>query len=321
MNPSTTSHENDKPILEVEHMSLRYRIASKEIAVVEDVSFSVGRKETVCIIGESGCGKTSVLMGVAGMSQGDVQGRVLFNGRDISSLAEKERRKLRGKEIAMVFQDPKSALNPVMTIGRNLYELMRSHQNISREHACKQSIGLLARVGLPASKQLLSYYPHRLSGGMRQRVVIAGAMANNPKLLLADEPTSSLDVTLRMQVINLFESIVKENECSMLIATHDLCVVRKLAQKIIVMYAGQIVEQGDAGVLLFPAHPYTKLLVACDSAQTQMTQNGEPPSPLALPMGCRFASRCPERCNACDKPPETFKRDDGRKIRCHFPYK
>ena len=219
----------------------------------------------------------------------------------------------------MVFQDPKSALNPVMTIGGNLYELIRSHQKISREKAREQSIGLLTRVGLPAPKQLLSYYPHRLSGGMRQRVVIAGAMANNPKLLLADEPTSSLDVTLRMQMISLFESIIKENECSMLIATHDLCVVRKLAQKIIVMYAGQIVEQGDAGVLLSPAHPYTKLLVACDSAQTQVTQNGEPPSPLALPSGCRFASRCPGRRDICTTPPETFKRGDGRMIRCHFP--
>ena len=221
MNPNAIIPDNDNPVLEVEHMSLRYRIASRDVAVVEDVSFVVDRKETVCIIGESGCGKTSVLMGIAGISQGNVQGRVLYNGIEISSLSEKERRKLRGKEIAMVFQDPKSALNPVMTIGSNLYELMRSHQRISREKAREQSIRLLTQVGLPTPKQLLSYYPHRLSGGMRQRVVIAGAMANNPKLLLADEPTSSLDVTLRMQVISLFENIIKKNECSMLIATHD----------------------------------------------------------------------------------------------------
>ena len=317
MNLTTTKPDHDKPLLAVDHMSIHYRVASKNVAVAEDISFIVGKQETVCIIGESGCGKTSVLMGVAGLSQGVVQGRVLYNGKDISSFPERERRKLRGKEIAMIFQDPKSALNPVMSVGRSLYELMRAHQKISRKQANKNSIELLAGVGLSAPEQLLSYYPHRLSGGMRQRVVIAGAIANKPKLLLADEPTSSLDVTLRMQMISLFESIINKNKCSMLLATHDLCVVRNLAQKIIVMYAGQIVEQGDAKVLSSPAHPYTKLLIECDSARTRLTQSGEHPAPMNLPAGCRFASRCAVRRDVCATPPDIFSREDGRQIRCH----
>lgn len=307
------------PLLAVEKFTLRYKIASKSVAVAEDISFHVDGGDIVCLIGESGCGKTSVLMGIAGLSQGETTGAVLYNGIDLSTLPEKQRREMRGKEISMIFQDPKGALNPVMTIGQNLREILRAHQKISKFQARSISVDLLKRLNLPTPEKLLDYYPHKLSGGMRQRIVIAGALANNPKVLLADEPTSSLDITLKIQIIELFGSIRQNTSCAMLIATHDLFLVRHLAQKVIVMYAGQIVEQGTDDVLKFPAHPYTRLLKACDASQPVAINEGEPPSPLSMPMGCRFAPRCAMRQGICDeKQPEIITRSDGRQVRCHL---
>lgn len=295
----------------------------RSIPVTDKLRFDVRAGETVCLIGESGCGKTTTLLTLMGLSGGEVSGSVRLNGRELTRLKEREFRALRGKEMAFIFQEPRSAMNPVRTVGGSLCQILRAHRRLSAAEARRRSVELLARVYLPAPERILKSYPHELSGGMRQRVLIAAALANDPKLILADEPTSSLDATIRTQIIGLFCDIKANRRCAFLIATHDLSLVRRLAERVLVMYAGQIVEQGEAGAVLgAPAHPYTRALLSSaaeDPLSPLLPLNGEPPSAFRYPDACRFHPRCPlarEVCASC-APPERMT-SAGSLVRCHI---
>ena len=288
------------------------------LTVTQGLSFAVEAGHTVCLIGESGCGKTVTLLSLLGLSGGRVSGSVHLEGEELLSLPEKAWRQVRGKQISMVFQEPQSALNPVMTVGRGLCELIAAHKKLPAAQLRREAIALMLTVGLPAPETLFERYPHELSGGMRQRILIAGALAHSPKLVLADEPTSALDVTIRAQMTDLFGRLKRERGCSFLIATHDLALVRRLADRVLVMYAGQLVEQGEAArVLAAPRHPYTKALLAAAREEGPLALlEGEPPSPSAFPTGCRFHPRCPERSPACAAQCPTRQGDDTHSWCC-----
>ncbi|SBV97798.1 oligopeptide transporter subunit; ATP-binding component of ABC superfamily [uncultured Eubacteriales bacterium] len=270
-------------------------------AVTEGLSFTVEPGSTTCLIGESGCGKTVTLLSLLGLSRGTVSGSVALEGRELLGLSPRAWRRVRGREISMIFQEPQSALNPVMTVGRGLCELIAAHRPMGAALLRREAEGLMAAVGLPGPSTLFDRYPHELSGGMRQRVLIAGALAHSPRLVLADEPTSALDMTIRAQIIDLFGRLKRERSCSFLIATHDLALVRRLADRVLVMYAGELVEQGEAAeVLSTPRHPYTRALLAAAREEGPLSLlEGEPPSPAAFPTGCRFHPRCPDSLPAC----------------------
>jgi len=313
----------EAPLLSVRDLSTSFRADKRFIPVTDKLRFEVRAGETVCLIGESGCGKTTTLLTLMGLSGGEVSGSVRLNGRELTRLKEREFRALRGREMAFIFQEPRSALNPVRTVGGSLCQILRAHRRLSAAEARRLAAELLTRVYLPAPEQILKSYPHELSGGMRQRVLIAAALANDPKLILADEPTSSLDATIRAQIIGLFCDIQSNRSCSFLIATHDLHLVRRLAERVLVMYAGQIVEQGEAGTVLdAPAHPYTCALLssAAEAApSSSRLLHGDPPSAFRYPGACRFHPRCPlarELCASC-APPERMT-SAGSLVRCHL---
>lgn len=306
-------------MLEVRGLSAGFGNKDALITAVDRLSFSLKQGHTLCVVGESGCGKTTALLSLMGLSQGQTDGEVIFKGRNLLALPRKELRRIWGKELSVIFQEPQTALNPVLTVGTTLCHLIRAHQPLSRAQAEQRAVELMARVGLPDPAALIRRYPHELSGGMRQRVLIAGALANEPDLVLADEPTSALDVTIRAQIIALFAALRAERSCSFLIATHDLTLVRRLADEILVMYAGQMVEYGSAKeILARPEHPYTAALLAADREDGAAPLGGEPPSPAAFPAGCRFHPRCPAACSACarEEPPLSPRRTGGGLVRC-----
>lgn len=288
------------------------------LTVTQGLSFTVEAGRTTCLIGESGCGKTVTLLSLLGLSGGKASGSVRLNGEELLTLPEKAWRQVRGKQMSMVFQEPQSALNPVMTVGRGLCELIAAHQKLPAAQLRRKAVELMLTVGLPAPETLFERYPHELSGGMRQRVLIAGALAHSPKLVLADEPTSALDVTIRAQMTDLFGRLKRERGCSFLIATHDLALVRRLADWVLVMYAGEMVEQGAAAeVLAVPRHPYTKALLAAAREEGPLALlDGEPPSPGAFPTGCRFHPRCPEAMPVCTGQCPNWQGDDAHSWCC-----
>jgi oligopeptide transport system ATP-binding protein len=313
----------EEPLLSVRDLSTSFRMDKRSIPVTDKLRFDVRAGETVCLIGESGCGKTTTLLTLMGLSGGEVGGSVRLNGQELTQLKEREFRAFRGKEMAFIFQEPRSAMNPVRTVGSSLCQILRAHRHLSAAESRRLAAELLSRVYLPAPEQILKSYPFELSGGMRQRVLIAAALANDPKLILADEPTSSLDVTIRTQIIRLFCDIKSNRSCSFLIATHDLNLVRRMAERVLVMYAGQIVEQGEAGTVLFaPAHPYTCALLSSaaeDPRAPSLLLNGEPPSAFRYPSACRFHPRCPLASEVCANcaPPERIT-SAGSLVRCHI---
>jgi oligopeptide/dipeptide ABC transporter ATP-binding protein len=313
----------EAPLLSVRDLSTGFRVDNHPVPVTDKLGFDVCVGETVCIIGESGCGKTTTLLSVMGLSGGVVSGSVRLCGQELTLMRERDFRKLRGKKMSYIFQEPRSALNPVQTVGNSFVQILRAHRHLPTAEARQRAVELLSRVNLPNPGQILKSYPHELSGGMRQRVLIAAALANDPALILADEPTSSLDVTIREQIIRLFCEIKSNRSCSFLIATHDLKLVRRMAERILVMYAGQIVEQGVTGtVLSAPVHPYTRALISSaaeDPLSLPPPLYGEPPSPFRYPGGCRFHTRCPdarESCASC-APPEKYSAA-GSLVRCHI---
>jgi oligopeptide/dipeptide ABC transporter ATP-binding protein len=290
-------------LLRVEDLKIYFKSDDVVARAVDGISFEVGEQEIVCLVGESGCGKTVSalsLLGLVPIPPGEVAGgRVLFDGRDLLALKEAQMRQIRGNRIAMVFQEPLTSLNPVFTIGDQIAEAIQTHRRIDKTELKKRCLALLSDVGLPEPAERLGAYPHQLSGGQRQRAMIAMALACDPDLIIADEPTTALDVTVQAQIIALFQSLQRSRSMSVLYITHDLGVVAEIADRVYVMYAGSIMEQGSAhAVFRHARHPYTQALLASLPDRSKRGQRlysipGSVPNPAYRPTGCPFHPRCP----------------------------
>ena len=313
-------------LLEVNNLNTHFFTRNGVIKAVDGISFSLEKGEILGIVGESGAGKSITgfsMLGLIDKPGKIVDGEIIFNGEDLVKKSEEELQKIRGNEIAMIFQDPQTSLNPVINIGHQLMETILYHNpSVSKKDAYNACIDILKLVGLPAADKRMKSYPHQLSGGMKQRVVIAMALLNNPKLLIADEPTTALDVTIQAQILYLMKKLSSNFNSSLILITHDIAVVSQLCDKIAVMYAGRIVEYGKKEDIIFnPQHPYTKGLIEClpklDDDKERLYQiPGIMPSLLSLPKGCYFKDRCEYADGECDVyPPE--QEINGRRIFCH----
>ncbi|MEK5173764.1 ABC transporter ATP-binding protein [Heyndrickxia sp. FSL W8-0496] len=313
-------------VLEVKGLSTSFSTDNGIIPVVNNIDFTVKRQEVVGIVGESGCGKSVTSLSIMGLiptSNGKVEGGIYFNGENLANFSEKKMRSIRGNEIAMIFQEPMTSLNPVFTIGEQLTESIKIHWKWSKKKAREHAIQMLQKVGLPRAEQLINEYPHQLSGGMRQRVMIAMAMLCNPKLLIADEPTTALDVTIQAQILELMKKLNKETDTSIIMITHDLGVVAEMCQRIIVMYSGKIVEEADVRTIFKePKHPYTVGLIQSVPDMRQKKERlysipGNVPKPGSIEFGCHFAPRCPHAHDRCfTDTPELTTLKNGQKVRC-----
>jgi peptide/nickel transport system ATP-binding protein len=302
-------------ILSVRDLLVSFRTENGLVRVLDGVSFDVHQGEVLGIVGESGSGKTVTVLAVMGLitdPNAVIQGSIKYKGRELIGLKQRDMRALRGREIAMIFQDPMTALTPVYTIGWQIAEQILAHQKVSRKQAWHQATALLEEVGIPKPSEAVHRYPHQLSGGMRQRAVIAMALSCNPALLVADEPTTALDVTVQAQILDLLRQLQTRHGSSIIFITHDLGVMAELADRVMVMYAGRIVERADKAALFAgPRHPYTLALLdsipPMEGPRPDRLRSiaGAPPSLLNLPNGCAFAPRCPQRQTQCDaaKPP------------------
>lgn len=297
-------------VLIVEELSVAFKTFGGEVQAVRGVSFELYKGETLAIVGESGCGKSvtsNAILGLIPQPPGKIKsGKVMFKGRDMTKLSKARLRKIQGVDISMIFQDPMTALNPTLSVGEQLMEGLRTHHKISKANARKKAIEMLELVGIPNPEERLKQYPHQFSGGMRQRIVIAIALICEPELLIADEPTTALDVTIQAQILELFEDIQSKTGVSIILITHDLGVVAKIADRIAVMYAGKIIEIGDKREIFYtPQHPYTKGLLnsvpRLNSKEEELQPiEGTPPDLFAPPSGCPFAARCPFAMDVCD---------------------
>ena len=320
-------------LLEIENLSVEFPSQNGVMHAVDGVSLSLDEGEVLGIVGESGSGKSVTMMALMGLVSypGRVRAdKLRFAGHDLLALSQGERNKLVGKDVAMIFQEPTTSLNPCFTIGFQLAETLRLHLGLDRKAAKKRSIELLEQVGIPAPESRLKAYPHQLSGGMNQRVMIAMAIACNPRLLIADEPTTALDVTIQAQILDLLRSLQKERGMALVLITHNMGVVSEMAQRVAVMYAGQIMEERGAQALFnLPQHPYTEALLAAlpersDGSARLATIPGMVPGLYDRPAGCLFAPRCAyatEHCGAVR--PQLRSWDDasygGGMVRCHYP--
>lgn len=312
-------------VLEVKDLSIRFR--EQSIDLIDSVSFRIERGQTLCLVGESGCGKSVTSLAVMGLlpksSATVTQGSIRFNGRNMLGLPESEVEDLRGNRMAMIFQEPMTSLNPVFTVGHQVAEAVRRHTNCSKVEARERALAMFRKVRMPAAEKRLDDYPHQMSGGMRQRVMIAMALANDPALLIADEPTTALDVTIQAQIMDLMRELQDETGAALLMITHDLGVVAEIADQVAVMYAGRIVESGPvAQIFDEPQHPYTLGLMgsmpAISGRQGRLlTIPGAVPAPDAMPAGCRFASRCPFVINDCHGArPDLRTANNGQYVAC-----
>ncbi|NTW57051.1 MAG: ABC transporter ATP-binding protein [Chlorobiaceae bacterium] len=314
-------------ILELKNLRTYYSTDSGTAKAVDGVSFSLGRNRTLGVVGESGCGKSVTALSVmrlVPMPPGYFAGGEIFwKGRDLLKLSEDEMRKLRGDEIAMIFQEPMSSLNPVFTCGSQIMEQILIHRDIKHEEAKKRSVELLHLVGIPNPAERFSSYPHELSGGMRQRVMIAMALSCNPALLIADEPTTALDVTVQAQILDLIGKLQSDTGMSVMLITHDFGVVAELCEEVLVMYASRVVEKGSVRQIFSnPLHPYTKGLLksiprlGAPSERLHVIE-GFVPSAVNLPDGCRFAGRCPIADDHCRRDqPELLQLEPGHETAC-----
>lgn len=322
------------PVLDVRNLTTQFFTRSGIVYAVDDISFSVGEGETLGIVGESGCGKSVTSLSIMRLVPnppgkivgGQIMLRIGDQTRDVAKLSDQEMRRVRGNDIAMIFQDPMTSLNPVYTIGDQLMEPLRLHLGLNNEDAKTRAIDLLKRVGIPAPEDRFHAFPHQFSGGMRQRVMIAIALACNPKVLLADEPTTALDVTIQAQILDLMAGLNRDFNTAIVLITHDLGVVAEVCKRVIVMYAGKIVEQGAATSLFpNPQHPYTMgLLNSAPKLGLGIKDplkpiGGLPPDLLAPPKGCRFKTRCPRRQAKCDEAPPLVETAPGQLAACWFP--
>jgi peptide/nickel transport system ATP-binding protein len=313
-------------MLKIEHLSLSVPGADGEKTAVDDVSLGLAPGHVLGLVGESGCGKTLTAQAILrlGESQGIARtaGSVLLDDKDVLAMAEPELRKVRGGRISMIFQEPMTALNPVFSIGAQITEVIRLHMDVSKQAATERAIALLADVGLRDGADLLRQYPDALSGGMRQRVLIAMAMAADPDYIIADEPTTALDVSVQKRIINLLRRLQEKRGLGMLLVTHDFGLVAELCDEVAVMYAGHIVERGAvADIFDHPAHPYTRALMDCRPEAGRQGRlpaiSGQVPQPGRWPEGCRFAPRCPLADDACRKPVREDAWHDGSHLaRC-----
>ncbi|MEZ6072818.1 MAG: ABC transporter ATP-binding protein [Pirellulales bacterium] len=318
----------DAPLLRVEGLKTYFRTDRGIARAVDGVSFSIERGKSLAIVGESGCGKTVTALSILQlipMPPGEITGgSILLEGRDLLQVSAGEMRKIRGGEIAMIFQEPGTSLNPVFTIGKQIGEAIRLHRNLDARATRAEIIRVLTEVRISEPERRMNQYPHELSGGMKQRAMIAMAIACQPKLMIADEPTTALDVTIQARILDLLRSMQAQHEMSILLITHDLGVVAEMADEVVVMYAGKVVEHADVGELFaHPKHPYTRGLFASlpriDLPSAKLTAiEGNVPSPTRFPAGCRFKTRCPHAQQKCDSEPPLETHAPGHEVACWF---
>jgi oligopeptide/dipeptide ABC transporter ATP-binding protein len=318
------------PLLEVKGLKTHFFTDEGVLPSVDGVSFHVDPGETVGIVGESGCGKSVTAMSILRLIPQPpgriVDGQILFNGTDLVRCSDAQIRKVRGNDIAMIFQEPMTSLNPVYTVGDQIVEAITLHQKKDPDEAREQAIAMLEAVGIPAPRTRIDEYPHQMSGGMKQRVMIAMALSCNPDLLIADEPSTALDVTIQAQILELINELQRERGMAVILITHDLGVVAETCKRIVVMYAGRIAETADA-ISLFerPVHPYTVGLLSslpdrAPPGSRLPTIEGSVPSPLDFPSGCRFRNRCPRASDACQEVPPLVDLGGGHRAWCHHPH-
>jgi peptide/nickel transport system ATP-binding protein/oligopeptide transport system ATP-binding protein len=316
------------PLLQVCGLSVAFPGRHGLTTVVDSVGFDVDSGQTLAIVGETGCGKSLTGLSIPGLipSPGIITaGAIRLAGEDLVGAPEKRLEQLRGSQIGMIFQDPLTSLDPIYMAGEQIAEGLRFHRQLGRREAWREAVDRLAEVGIPDPEARARSFPHQLSGGMRQRVMIAAAIACQPRLLIADEPTTALDVTIQAQVLDLLGQLLSQHNMSLILITHDLGVVRRLAHRVLVMYAGQIVESGEVEpVLESPAHPYTAGLVAAvprvsDPVERLATIEGTVPAPGSFPPGCRFQPRCRYAGPGCSEPQSIRATAGGRAVRCLYP--
>jgi oligopeptide transport system ATP-binding protein len=317
------------PLLEVVDLHVEFRTRDNLVHAVNGITYSLAAGETLAILGESGSGKSVSAQAVMGILDSPpafiTNGDIRFRGEDMLAMPEEQRRKIRGRRIAMIFQDALSSLNPVFTVGDQIGEMFRVHMGMSKKDALARAADLMDRVHIPSAKQRVKDYPHQFSGGMRQRVMIAMALSLDPDVVIADEPTTALDVTVQAQIMKLLKELQTEMSMGLILITHDLGVVADVADRIAVMYAGKIVEEADVNSLYArPAHPYTEGLLASIprvdlKGQKLVTITGQPPNLAHIPSGCSFHPRCPRAREVCtvDVPP-LYEVGVGRRSACHF---
>ncbi|WP_144460522.1 ABC transporter ATP-binding protein [Siminovitchia fortis] len=318
---------SSQPLLEVNHLKTTFATEEGPVTAVDDVTFGVNKGETIGVVGESGCGKSVTsesIMRLLDEKTTKYEGEVLFEGKNLLQLSKADMRDIRGNKISMVFQDPMTSLNPVQTIGDQIAEVIVIHQKVSKAEAFKKAEEMLRLTGIPAPEKRINEYPHEISGGMRQRVLIAMALACRPKVLIADEPTTALDVTIQAQILDLIDELKSELEMGVIMITHDLGVVAEVCQRVVVMYLGQVIEEGEVGTLFSrPLHPYTRGLLKSipqlDGDRTEKLHviEGVVPPLTAVPTGCRFAPRCAFADDHCtSQAPVLEEIGNGQKVRC-----
>ena len=320
-------------VLDIKDLYVSFDTYAGEVQAVRGVSYSVDEGQVLAVVGESGCGKSvtaQTIMKLNPMPPARIKyGTLTLGDIDIINTPEEDMQKIRGKEVSMIFQDPMTCLNPTMPVGKQIVEAIVHHQHLSKEEAQKKAIEMLKLVQIPNAEERANQYPHQFSGGMRQRAMIAMALSCNPKLLIADEPTTALDVTIQAQIIDLLDDIRKKTGTAIVLITHDLGVVASLADKIAVMYAGKVVETGTANDIFYnPSHPYTSALLNSlpkhDTNKSDKLSSipGTPPDLLDPPKGCAFASRCEKCMKICQKKqPPIFKLNDGHEASCWLLHK
>ena len=316
------------PLLQVKNLRTEFTSPLGVARAVDGVGFELDSGQTLGLVGESGCGKSVTALSIMRLIPSPpgriVGGEVIFKGRDLLKLEEEEMRTVRGNQISMIFQEPMTSLNPVFTVGDQIMEVIRLHQGLKGKEAEEKAAQALHQVGIPSPQRRLKSYPHQMSGGMRQRVMIAMAISCGPELMIADEPTTALDVTIQAQIMELIEDLQKKTGLAMLLITHNLGVVAETADEVAVMYLGQIVERAPVKKLFAaPLHPYTQALLASlpnpEAPQAGLsTIEGTVPSIFELPVGCRFKDRCPQRFEACDRAPDYLPQEEEHLVRCHL---
>ena len=319
-----------KNILEVKNLKTYFYTEEGVVHSVDGLSYNLKEKETLAIVGESGCGKSVSSLSILRIvpnPPGKIEkgSEILFEGKDLLKLSEKEMQNIRGNDISMIFQEPMTSLNPVFTVGQQIHQILHYHRKITKKEARNHAIDMLRLVGIPSPEMVVDQYPHQLSGGMRQRVMIAMALSCNPKILIADEPTTALDVTIQAQILRLMTGLKEKFGTAIILITHDMGVVAEMADNVLVMYAGQAIEYASVkDIFAEPRHPYTQgLLKSIPKLHEEVDRlyaiKGSVPSAVNFPTGCRFAPRC-EKCTAIckEKAPEFYDTGDGRNVRCHL---
>jgi oligopeptide/dipeptide ABC transporter ATP-binding protein len=327
-----TARTQDLALLDVEGLEVTFGNGPRRVNAVRDVSFAIGKGEVVALVGESGSGKSTTsltMLGLLAPDRASVRGRVRVRRKsgseiDIVSAPERQLKKLRGNDVAMIFQEPMSSLNPIYTVGHQIAEALRVHRSASRQAAKQGALRLLTQMSVPSPENCLVSYPHQLSGGMRQRVMIAMALSGSPALLVADEPTTALDVTVQAQIVDILRGLQRQTGMAMLFVSHDLALVSEIAERVLVMYAGQIVEEGPIPhIFTRPRMPYTKALMRSRAKLGSRYRieviPGNVPNPSTLPTGCSFHPRCPHSLKGlCDiQPPQPEQAEPGWRVRCH----